>query len=41
MGRAFGTLGERKSISGGKLQERGHLKGRGTNGQTVLKMNLK
>jgi len=35
MGRAFGTLGDRKCISGRKLQERGDLKDRGTNGQTI------
>jgi len=35
MGSTFGTLGERKCISGGNLPKRGHLKNKGKNGKTI------
>jgi hypothetical protein len=41
MDRAFGTLRERKCVSGRNLPERGHLKDKGKNGKTILKMGLK
>lgn len=37
MGRAFGTLGDRKYISGGNLLERGHLKDKGKNWKNNIK----